>query len=348
MIYLVGWGLLYFAILIPALTGYRGKVFFALALLFVAAISIFRGAVGTDTSSYEHILLSFMSQEGWSGIEPGFLAMGWMLIKSLGSAEVAVRAISLIFFLLLFVFLVRADKNELFFLMVYILPVFSYQYSMNGLRIGIASAFLLLTVQEIRRRNRFSGVAMTLSALLFHYTMLFSLFFIYLTQRRWLKFSNFLFLIIVAAFTISTFYLNSEYFSYKISIYETMQSPGILSGLSKVLVIFIVISGVFISKIPMGEKIKIIIPGILLAMAFWGLAYFTYAGLRFLDLLSFVLPVAMMGAYSRLGLSFDKPVRVALFFGGLVSAAAVYRGFLLESGQGPTPFLPYHFFHFSL
>jgi hypothetical protein len=343
MVYLVGWGLLYFSALIPALTGYRGKILYFLPLLSIAVVSIFRGDVGTDTFTYEHILLSLMDQEDLSGIEPGFIAIGWMLIKSFGSAEVAVRFISLIFFLLIVVFLVRSDRNELFFLIVYMLPAFFYQYSMNALRIGIASAFLLLAVQEYRRRNNFSGMAMTLSTLLFHYSISFSLFFIYLTQRRKNKISNFLFYIIAAGFAISTFYINSEYFFSKILAYKTMQSPGIFSGLSKILVIFIIISGVFVSKIPMEEKLKIIIPSILLTLFFWGLAQFTYAGLRFLDLLSFVLPVAILATFSRLGLSFGKSVRVVLFFGGLVSAGAVYRGFLIETGQGPTPFLPYHF-----
>lgn len=348
MIYLVGWGFLYLAIVISALTRYRGKVLLALALLFIAVIAIFRGDVGTDTANYEQMLLSFVSQEGWQGIEPGFFAMGWVLIKSFGSAEVAVRAISLTFFFCLFIFLFRADRNELFFLIVYILPAFAYQYSMNGLRIGIASAILMLAVQEVRRRGYFSGLAVALSTLLFHYSVFFSLFFIYISQRRWIKLSTSLLLIIAAAFAVSFFYANAEYFSYKISFYETTQSPNFLSGLSKVMVIFVIIFGVAMSGISIDEKIKIIIPGILLTVVFWGITSFTYAGLRILDLISFALPVSLLATYSRLGLLFDRSVRVALFFGGLISAAGVYRGFLLDFGQGPTPFLPYHFFNFLL
>lgn len=348
MIYLVGWGLLYLAICISTLTRYRGKVLSTVVLLFVAAISIFRGNVGTDTANYEQMLLSYATLEAWQGIEPGFIAMGWMLIKSFGSTEIAVRAISLIFFFLLFLFLFRADRNEHFLLMVYVLPAYSYQYSMNALRIGIASAGLMLAVQEIRRRNYFSGSVIALSTLLFHYSVSFSLFFIYLSQCRWVKISNFLLLIIATVFAVAIIYGNVEYFTYKISSYESIQSPSFLSGLSKVVVIFVNIFGVFMARIPIDEKMKIIIPGSFFVMFFWLMASYTYAGLRFFDLVAFALPVAVLATYSRLGLSFDKPVRVALFFGGLISAAGVYRGFLLEFGQGLTPFLPYHFFYFSL
>ncbi|MCK4790770.1 MAG: glycosyltransferase [Desulfobacteraceae bacterium] len=70
MIYLVGWGLLYFAIVISALTRYRGKVLVALTILFIAVIAIFRGNVGTDTATYEHIVAS-PSGVNQEIVEPG-------------------------------------------------------------------------------------------------------------------------------------------------------------------------------------------------------------------------------------------------------------------------------------
>lgn len=348
MIYLAGWGINYLAILISTLTKYRGKLFFIIALLFFAAISIFRGAVGTDTANYENKLSSYVNLDECQGGEPGFVAIGWTLIKLFDSPGISVRSISLIFFLLLILFLIRANKNELYLLMVYILPVFSYQYSMNALRVGIASSILLLAIQEFRKNNQHTGFAILFTTILFHYSIALSSFFIITTQIKYINRRNILYFSVFLIIIFCLFFLKINYFYYKFSIYETMQPPNFYSGLSKVLVIFIILTGLFLSRISMEVKMRIIIPGFLLTVFLGAMVNFTYAGLRFLDLLSFALPVAITATYSRLGLNFDKSFRLSLFLGGIVSVAAIYRGFLLSAGKGSSPFLPYQLFQISL
>ncbi|MFH7326589.1 EpsG family protein [Desulfurivibrio sp. C05AmB] len=346
MIYLFGWGALYWAFVVSALVNYRGKLLSVLALLFIATISILRGNVGTDTVNYEHMLLSIVDTGGGGGIEPGFMVMGWAMIKFWGSVEVAVRSISLIFFVLVIVFILRADQNESFFLMAYFAPAFAYQYSMNALRIGLASLILIIAVQEIRRRGSYRGILIAMSSLFFHYSAFISILFVFISQRQWIRMSNFFLLIVATIIAIIMYYANLDYFSSKIIAYEAMSSPSVVSGLSKIIVIFIIILGIFFSSLPDEEKIKIIIPALLFVMLFGVMASFTYAGLRFLDLVSFALPVAVLATYSRLGRLFDKQVVLALFLGGAISAVGVYRGFILEFGQGKSPFLPYEFLDF--
>lgn len=75
---------------------------------------------------------------------------------------------------------------------------------------------------------------------------------------------------------------------------------------------------------------------------FWGITRVSYAGLRMLDLLVFVLAVAIMRAYGRTAQPVDRSVRVSWLLAGMVGAAGVYRNMLQESFWSNSPWLPYH------
>ncbi|WP_211344866.1 hypothetical protein, partial [Pseudomonas marginalis] len=47
--------------------------------------------------------------------------------------------------------------------------------------------------------------------------------------------------------------------------------------------------------------------------------------------------------YSKNKLDFGKCIKASLFIAGILSVLMTYRNFLLEAGQGPSPFLPYVF-----
>jgi len=80
-----------------------------------------------------------------------------------------------------------------------------------------------------------------------------------------------------------------------------------------------------------------------MTLSFWALAIYSYAGLRLLDLITFVFPLTILSAYQEKGLSFDIIISIAFFAAGILSVAAFYRSILIEF-PGPTPFLPYKTF----
>ncbi|MBV4454521.1 MULTISPECIES: EpsG family protein [Pseudomonas] len=329
-------------LLLTALSGYRTRLFSAVALLFLLFVSVFRGAVGTDTNTYETVVGRLMERLSWTGMEPGFVFMSWLLGELTGSAVIAVRLVSVIIFIILFLYLFRSDKNEKFLLLSYMLPAFVYQYTMNGLRIGIAAMLLLLAVQKIRKLQKLSGLALALSALMFHYSSLVSLIFIWASQARWARASNILIVPFASAVVLAIFSVNGDYFSAKLLSYQGSESPSPFSGLGKIAVVLVLVVGVALSKLPRTERSKLIFLGTGFTVFFWMVSSISYAGLRFLDLISFAYPLAILLTYGRCQLDFDRAIKIFLFFAGLIAVFSSYRNFVSEYGEGPSPFLPYH------
>ncbi|MFO2464111.1 EpsG family protein [Pseudomonas sp. 15FMM2] len=341
MIYITGWIILLVTLFLTSLSGYRTRLFAAIAMLFFLFLSVFRGSVGTDTNTYEFLVGQLMQGLSWTGMEPGFVFLSWSLVTLTGSASVAVRLVSAAIFLVMFIYLFRSDKNEKFLLLSYMLPAFVYQYTMNGLRIGIAAMLLLLAVQKIRRLNNASGVVLALSALIFHYSSLVSLVFIWASQARWVKASNILVVPVASALVLVIFSINSDYFFAKLLSYQVSESPSPFSGLGKVVVLLVLVLGVMLSRLPNIEKLKLAFLGGGFTVVFWGISSISYAGLRFLDLISFAFPLAILLTYNRCRLDFDRAIKVVFLLAGLLAAVSSYRNFTSEAGQGPSPFMPY-------
>lgn len=341
MVYLIGWGYLFSFIFIQYLSRYRGTFFVFAILIFFSLTAFVRGSVGTDTGNYELMLRDFFDGYTWDGREPGFVALGWLLVAATPSIEVAVRAIALVFFGLLAFFVVRSDRNERFFLLAYILPAFAYQYSMNALRIGIASAILLIAVQTLRRGGKLPAFLTGATAVLFHYSSALSLLFILLSQRSWFRASNIVLILPLLVGAFAGFSFVDSYMMDKLANYNEMQAPGELSGLSKIAPIVLVLLGLSFSTLPRTPKIRLFILGVVSILGGWVLARYSYAGLRILDLISFAFPVSILAAYSRERTSFDRSIMVSMLAAGVISAAGLWRGFSLAEGEGESPFLPY-------
>lgn len=330
-------------LLLTALAGNKTRLFIAISLLVFMGISVLRGAVGTDTANYELIVDGFSVDYIWAGMEPGFVVLSKVLLSVADTGFAAVRLISLIVFIMLFTYLARSDKNERFLLGAYVLPAFVYQYSMNGLRIGLAAMLLLLATQNIRRLRHKSGGVLAVAALFFHYSSLVSLLFIWVSQSRWLKARNVLTIPALICMLLILLSLNGDYFMAKLMSYQDSESPSAFSGLSKVAVLMLLVLALFFSKLPSPEKAKLIVLGAGFTISFWLVSAVSYAGLRFLDLISFAFPVAILLTYGRLGLNFDKALKLAFVAAGILSVVSGYRSFVSETGIGPSPFMPYHF-----
>jgi hypothetical protein len=344
MIYLIGWVATYCVVLIQETIRYRGLVLTLGILLYFTVVAFFRGSVGTDTGTYEIIFRGYSDGYEWNGQEPGFVLLGINLIAIFQDTDIAVRACALVFFFLLAVFLIRGDRNELFHCLAYFLPVFAYSYSMNVLRIGLAACIILLATQAIRKGSLMRVFFTGLPGVLLHYSALFSVSYIIMTQRPWLKFLSVLGMLALLVLSAVGFLLVETYLMDKAELYEANTEMGasrIIPSIFGVFRISIILIVLLFGKLPAADKFKLFMLGELVVLAAAIISNYTYAGIRLYDIASLVCPLSILASYSRLGLDFENSLKAVFIASGLLGVAASYRGYLVTAGTSKNSFLPY-------
>ena len=348
MEYVFGWCLAYLCLVFSIVIGNKSFLPAFLALLYFLFMVVMRGSVGTDTENYESIIDSLSQGLQFSGIEPGFTILGWGLIWLTESPFIVVRIISCLIVLMFFLFLRHSTKDERFILLSYFVPAFIYSYSMNALRIGFASLLILLAFQFFRLSSKSRFVYLLIAAT-FHYSSLFSIAYIWLSNTRLITLKSFLLVVLSIVLCAVFVFVNISYFGEKLLSYQGFHSPNIFSGLSKVVVCLVFVIGLLFSDLRRVDKNKACFLGLACVISFWMLSTISYAGLRFLDLMSFALPVSIMLMHTKSGILLNWQVKTAFFISGLVATVSAYRNFVLEYGYGGSPFMPYHISnHFNI
>lgn len=340
MVYLLGWVALYYSAFFERISRYRGTLLACVSLGFLGAIALFRGSVGTDTANYEHIANLIWQNTEPLKIEVGFKFLMESLHLLMDSEALAVRSISLIILFFILLFLFRSDRDERFILMFYIAPVFFYIFTMNTLRLGLASCFLLLSIQSYRRHNVMLTVALSMLAFSFHYSILASLLIIWAPIKKWNTNSICIFLL-GAIVAIGVYWINKDYFFFKYIRYGLYEKPSAFSGLSIIALNLTILSGVLFSNLPRPQKKMILGFNLTFCMLFLWLSMYSYAGIRLLDLLSFSLPLGITTVFGSNNLRFNSSIKYSLLIAGILGAGNLYRIFLSTAGNGLTPFLPY-------
>lgn len=339
MIYLIGWLLVYYYLAVRLLVRHRARLLALAVLLLLGGLAIFRGQVGTDTFAYEKAVFD---SERMVGIEPGFRLIIFMLKSLIADPVFVIRGITAIFTLLICWFVWQADDDELFFVMAFVVPIFFYPFSMNVLRMGLASAIFLMALQLDRKKENRKAIILAIMSVLFHYSMIFAILYLWLVDEqiggKYRALGVFSMIVMVLLLVV----LNEAYFVTKFQNYAVIEPPGMLSGLSRVVLCVILLGGVWFSSLPRPEIHRLVLWTLFFMGVFWGITRVSYAGLRMLDLLVFVLAVAIMRAYGRTGQPVDRSVRASWLLAGIVGAAGVYRNMLQESFWSPSPWLPYH------
>lgn len=318
----------------------RGSI--PVILIYCCILACCRGNAGTDTEYYQNMFAGVaMGNQPWR-VEGGFAYIA-TLIMSLGfSAEIGVRAVAFVFFGLIAVYAYRATESERWMLLTYFLPIFAYQYSMNGLRIGLASAALLICAQALRSGTTRTKLATVFLPASIHYSIILSAAWI-MAARFTHRISDLLIGMAVTVAALFVFWsLASDYLFAKQEVYEVMVSPESYSGLARVVVIAAVILAVALSGLPLIDKLVAAIPAIILTAVSLVISQESFAGLRFLDLISFALPVVLSVALRRAAMPLNRATAFAVLVAGLLGGLAVARNFVNEAGNGDAPFVPYH------
>lgn len=347
MVYLAGWMLNYIVTFLWSI-GLRNRMIFSLTLLFIGYIISVRYS-GTDT--YEIYELSFRDilsgrssalTEGW---EPGFVLLTKVLLWLTSSEVWAVRGIGVVFILLLLVYLLRADRTEIKFLSLYFIPVFVYQYGMNAIRAGLGIAFILLAWQALRRGRWYQFILLGMVSLTFHYSALVPLVLLYVSELKLTGRSVLHGTLLVGLTSGYLLETRQEYFLSKTLLYLEFNSPSIFSGLSRLYLIILIWLFFAAYGLSVTTKIRSFVLVVALALGFQVLAFFSYSGLRLLDLMALVTPLVLVREYDRAGELPTKAFWMGLAVAGVLGAAFLYRNFLSDfDGKMTgtlTPFLPY-------
>ena len=313
-----------------------------LVLLAFAAIAGLRGTVGTDTATYIS-LVSLVMSDAQIAIEPGFLAFIKLASLLTNNPSTVVNLFSAMFFAVMLLFMFRATKLELIYLFSYFAPQYFLLYSMNGIRIGLASAFFLLFFQGWTRGNKLQAILVGAVAISFHFSILlaFVLFFFGRSSRsshRSLSGQ----LIVIALLSIGSMALN-DYLISQFDRYSGSRTFSEAAGLSIFIKSFVFLVFAGATPLPQKKRLRATIIAAFAVIFSMGVTQFTYAGLRLLDIVAWMLPLLYMGSLDpnqRIG----KRFVLGLLLVGMLGGAATTRNIFSSVDEGASPFIPYKFY----
>src|SRR5690625_3493850 len=174
MVYLLGWA--YWYTLAPLLLKVRKsrRLIGAAAFCTLGLIAVLRGAVGTDTAGvYEPYAQALLDGTGGCNtVEPLFRLTMLALTSLTDNAAVAVRLVAVVYVILQVIFFWRSTPLERQFQVLYFVPIFFFEQSMNTLRVGLAISVLMLALQYFRAQRRGVAVSLGICAALLHYSIL--------------------------------------------------------------------------------------------------------------------------------------------------------------------------------
>ena len=299
------------------------RFFFFIALLPVFFLVIFRGEIGTDTSTYEK-LIEF-SADGNCKIEPLFCLFSNMIFGMVEESDVTLRVITAIFCLLFFIAFSKT-KTEIVIACFFIFPVFFYDMSTNGIRYGIAFILFKLlydgfTMKSIFKTPIYLGIQ----------TSSFILIILSLANKIDLK----KIVLILFIFCILFILVGQSYFAVKLVSYLEYSAPNFYSGILNFLLGFLIISTFrYFRKISLKE---FLIYGLFL-LSFQILTQFTYAGLRVVQLMLFYFAIRSLLFIKIDNSKSNIVICFIMFLTGLIYFLNLLR-IMFQSGY----YLPYEF-----
>lgn len=346
MIYLFGWAINYALYFFASLKAFPYKLSAFIALILLGGMVFFRGSVGTDTSAYEMYAQQMLDDSSLIlNIEVGFKYLLFFLTNLTGSPLFAVRCVGACFVVLLMLFANRANKIELFFLMIVFIPLFFFSFGMNTLRFGLAACFLLLFFQRVRMSLYKAAIVYAVLSILMHNTALFVVGFWFLLYFNLFSKRNAKYALLLIMSIMFFIYIRQDWILEKVVLYfeSGYQSPSKFSGLSTIAGIFLLLAGIYFSKLENKNKFRLFFTTLFMAIVLFWVTQVSYSGLRLLNLLFFASIFSFMELLSKSNKNLTKTTVCFLFLMGVISAGFNYRN-MLDTVGTETAFIPYVFY----
>lgn len=319
-----------------------GRLLLFLFILPALLIAVLRGNIGTDTYFYLGMFQNY--QEGYTmadmEYEPGFLLLGYIISQLGFGPRAGVAIIGLITtMLLLGLFSKTKDKIALFGLVFF--PIFYVDFTMNGLRYGLSFAIAGWAVYYLYQKKYITFGILSVLALSMQYSALIVIapFLASLVRKKYLIL--FFAVMLPLIFLTNTFNFILTHLAGKQDAYKNIQAPGALSGVAT-LIIFLLIYFFFIYYSEKKTPLKLLTSILVLELISFGIARFTYAGLRIQSAFLFVLIIFVYNNLPQLEKRQWFFFRMSIV--SLLSFAIFYKNLSASDINDLTPFIPYKFY----
>lgn len=323
---------------------FRNYGFLLFSIIFPATIiAVFRGNVGTDTGNYLFFFRELIDTGDSAQFEIGFRIFSKILAFFLRNERACVAVVSFITILLLCSFFGKSKIRVLFFTF-FVFPIFFYDMTMNGLRYGLAFSLSGLAVNHLVNNKLFKFITFSLLAIVTQVSsaiIILSFFFSELKLKNILLFGGG----ILACFLLMMFFsvVDLSYLYDKQDFYKDLTSPNSTSGLSTLVIFFMLFFAFLICSEGKSSKYNNIIYAIFVGeILSFLLAKVSYSGLRFQSVFLYTLSLYVC-------IHLDRIVKTKFFW--MIIFCAGFLGFLITvknlryiDDETITPFLPYKFF----
>lgn len=309
---------------------------FALPLILLATL---RGEVGPDTAGYIQNAQDILWWGGRaSANEVGYEILVRALALFTSDPRVVVGFISLLAAALFFMMLHMWDERRCILSLV-LIPVCYFDFTMNGLRMGIAFPLAVISILQLEKRRLVLFYVLAIASISVQMTAALLLLMLFLA--RWgvkLALRGAVYGLLIGASVLYPAYcFFGDRIAYKVLSYSLMSSPTSLSGTGPLLISFCAsLLAVWISK----ESHRYLgFAFLLVQLAFFRLSSFTYAGLRFQEMALFAQLLAL--SYWTIW-PIKKRHLAAIVLLCCLGFTWTARNFTMSSGD-PSAFIPYHF-----
>jgi EpsG family len=220
-----------------------------------------------------------------------------------------------------------------------IVPYFYLDMTMNGLRYGLAFAIVMVASTFIVKGRIKTFIALSLVAGLVQITaLLLSGLLYFLINLQWKR--------LIALFLASTaiLILGGDYIFSKVVANRELVTQSITAGIAPLLISSILLGGCYMTgTLRQSLRVQITILSLLTLLTYL-LTQITYAGLRFQQLVLFLIYLYLICAIDSMRKQISKTFLITLIVCAILSSAFRLKNFHSEANIGDAPFAPYKFF----
>lgn len=303
-------------------------------------LTVLRGDVGTDTSTYLEIIRATDESAQLVSIEPLFSGLSAGLMFLLNNERMVLAVFGVMITFILFAASSKLDKSNTIF-GACVVPIFYQAMTMNGVRYGLSFSLVVLAVVFFLYGHRKSFFFIALIAGLIHVSGLLLALLFYGFFQKTIK----LYMVFVSLFVgilLAVFF--SDIIFIKFPNYIDFKSPSIFSGLSLFLLSLLaiyVLGNIEDAEFYFSFRAFLIV---LLVVGSFVLSKFSYAGLRFQSLSLFLIFLVMQYKIASENIIINHRNYMILVFIGLLGLGFNFNNYIHEGADGDSPFIPYRFF----
>ena len=325
----------------------NGNICAIVGLIPIGFAVALRGDVGGDTANYISIVESLVNRDYFDiFIEPVFLLYSRLLLALDFEPRIIINLLGVINLGLLYYAAQKIEKGKVILSLI-IVPIFFVDFLMNGMRIGLAVAFIMLAYYQLANERLFKFAAFSLVAIMTHLSIIYIFVLMLGEMNKKIRARVIIIFTLAIGIILKTSDQVSLYLLGKSEDYLNSDAESILGIVPFTLNILMIAMLFFISKKrkPIKKLNYTCFVLLILSVGFYLLIpVFPWFAARFmwLNLLYLSILVAASIARSKLTLSSIELFGLAII--GLLGFASHIRQFFMAEGVGLSPFLPYKLF----